>query len=116
MGQLQPDPFLTIRIQETTTNMQLLKVLLPLLLVASVSSFSLNGLFSKETEAMAEELPAEYSAVDEFDEEEEDETDEEEEEEDETEALEDEEDEEEEVDEAEEEEEEEIETAALEED
>merc|ERR1712156_19390 len=95
-----PDPFLTIRNQETTKNMQLLKVLLPLLLVASVSSFSLNGLFSKETEATAEELPADDSAVDEFDEEEEDETDEEEEEEDETE----------------EEEEEDIETAALEED
>ena len=50
--------------------MQLLKVLLPLLLVASVSSFSLNGLFSKETEDKAEELPADDSAVNEFDEEE----------------------------------------------
>merc|ERR1711994_26836 len=97
--------FLTIRNQETTTNMQLLKILLPLLLVASVSTFSLNGLFSKETEATAEELPADDSAVDEFDEEEEDETDEEEKVEDEIEALEDEEDEEEEVDEAEGEEE-----------
>merc|ERR1711994_932985 len=102
--------FLTIRNQETTTNMQLLKILLPLLLVASVSTFSLNGLFSKETEATAEELPADDSAVYEFDEEEEDETDEEEDEEDEIEALEDEEDEEEDVDEAEEEEEEDIET------
>merc|ERR1712154_208765 len=88
--------FLTIRNQETPTNMQLLKVLLPLLLVASVSSFSLTGLFSKEAEDKAEELPADDSAVNEFYEEEEDETDEEEEEEAGTESLEDEEDEEEE--------------------
>merc|ERR1711994_187252 len=94
--------FLTIRNQETTTNMQLLKILLPLLLVASVSTFSLNGLFSKETEATAEELPADESAVEEFDEEEEDEADEEEEEE--AESLEDEEEEEDELEEEEEDE------------
>merc|ERR1712131_519636 len=108
----QPGPFLTIRKQETTTNMQLLKVLLPLLLVASVSSFSLNGLFSKETEAKAEELPADDSAVDEFDEEEDEADEEEEEEVAETESLEDEEEEEDEDDEIDEEEE--VDSVALE--
>merc|ERR1712228_259038 len=99
---------------------KLLKFLLPLLLIASVSSFSLDALFSKETEEKVEELPADESAVEEFDEEEEDEADEEEEEEAHAESLEDEEEEEDESEEEEEEdeteeEEENIETAALEE-
>merc|ERR1712002_255131 len=47
--------------------MKMLKFLLPLLLVASCSSFSLNGLFHSENKA--EELPAEESAVQETEEE-----------------------------------------------
>merc|ERR1712244_61366 len=50
--------------------MKLLKVLLPLLLVASVSSFSLDALFSSETENKVEEIPAAEPAIEEVDEEE----------------------------------------------
>merc|ERR1739838_1131067 len=56
---------------QTKTTMKLLKFLLPLLLVASCSSFSLSALFSNENQS--EELPAEDSAVEEIDEESEDE-------------------------------------------
>merc|ERR1711970_1272983 len=47
--------------------MKMLKFLLPILLVASCSSFSLNGLFHSENKA--EELPAEEPAVEETEEE-----------------------------------------------
>merc|ERR1711915_906432 len=92
--------------------MKLLKVLLPLLLVASVSSFSLDALFSSETENKVEEIPAAEPVIEEVDEEE-DFDEEEDEEEDELDDEEDEEEEEEEEDE--EEEEETLEVAALEE-
>merc|ERR1711892_77182 len=49
------------------TKMKLLKFLLPLLLVASVSSFSIKSLFSHEEKS--DKLPAEDSAVDEVEEE-----------------------------------------------
>merc|ERR1712123_232656 len=49
------------------TKMKLLKFLLPLLLVASVSSFSIKSLFSHEDKS--DELPAEDSVVDEVEEE-----------------------------------------------
>merc|ERR1711915_1141163 len=88
--------------------MKLLKVLLPLLLVASVSSFSLDALFSSETENKVEEIPAAEPVIEEVDEEE-DFDEEEDEEEDELD------DEEEEEEEDEEEEEETLEVAALEE-
>merc|ERR1712002_856028 len=71
--------------------MKFLKFLLPLLLVASCSAFSLNGLFSSEDKA--EELPAEESAVEETEEEleeEEEESEDDEEEIDDLESLEDE--------------------------
>ena len=58
--------------------MKLLKFLLPLLLVASVSSFSLKSLFSHEDNA--EEVPAEETAVEVVDEEASEEEDREEEE------------------------------------
>merc|ERR1712096_463220 len=48
------------------TKMKLLKFLLPFLVVASCSAFSLDALFSSEKEA--EELPAEDSAAEEIDE------------------------------------------------
>merc|ERR1711892_568835 len=48
------------------TRMKLLKFLLPFLVVASCSAFSLDALFSNEKEA--EELPAEDSAAEEIDE------------------------------------------------
>merc|ERR1712106_514041 len=48
------------------TRMKLLKFLLPFLVVASCSAFSLDALFSSEKEA--EELPAEDSAAEEIDE------------------------------------------------
>merc|ERR1712013_666157 len=53
-------------ILQITNNMKLLKFLLPLLLVASVSSFSLKSLFSHEDKA--EEVPAEETAVEDVDE------------------------------------------------
>merc|ERR1712156_730648 len=84
MGESQPDHFIdnfrTKKGRKRFT-MKLLKVLLPLLLVASVSSFSLDALFSSETENKVEEIPAAEPAIEEVDEEEEEEEDEEEEEE-----------------------------------
>merc|ERR1711915_351583 len=53
--------------------MKLPKVLFPLLLVASVSSFSLDALFSGETENKVEEIPAAEPAIEEVEEEEEEE-------------------------------------------
>merc|ERR1711892_407833 len=77
---------------EKKTRMKLLKFLLPFLVVASCSAFSLDALFSSEKKA--EELPAEDSAAEEIDEdidEEEEEIDEEDEEEEEEDELEEEE-------------------------
>merc|ERR1711953_190646 len=77
-----PDHSSATEILLITNKMKLLKFLLPLLLVASVSSFSLKSLFSHE--GKAEEVPAEATAVEDVDEEaseeEEDEEDEDEEE------------------------------------
>merc|ERR1712156_419833 len=100
MGESQPDHFIdnfrTKKGRKRFT-MKLLKVLLPLLLVASVSSFSLDALFSSETENKVEEIPAAEPAIEEVDEEEdfdeeedeeEDELDDEEEEDDEIDSLE----------------------------
>merc|ERR1712142_647888 len=63
--------------KQKTNDMKLVQFLLPLLLVASVSSFSIKSLFSHEEKA--EEAPVEEPAVENVDEEasEEDETEEE---------------------------------------
>merc|ERR1711892_1436371 len=67
MGRYLPSP-LSARTQTLIqTKMKLLKFLLPLLLVASVSSFSIKSLFSHEDKS--DELPAEDSVVDEVEEE-----------------------------------------------
>merc|ERR1712179_897776 len=62
-----PDHSSATEILQITNKMKLLKFLLPLLLVASVSSFSLKSLFSHE--GKAEEVPAEETAVEDVDEE-----------------------------------------------
>merc|ERR1712106_1113747 len=69
--------FIPAILTTTTRKMKLFQFLLPLLLVASVSSFSLKSLFSSEDKA--EDVAAEDAQVDEVDEEtnEEEETEEE---------------------------------------
>merc|ERR1711892_1277123 len=64
-----PSPLFALTQAHIQTKMKLLKFLLPLLLVASVSSFSIKSLFSHEDKS--EELPAEDSVVDEDEEEDE---------------------------------------------